>query len=250
MVSANPAALAIFISYCSTNDRELLKTFAYFKGAPHEAANVSVQDLLNSPHTLPERMNVLRRAHEAYQKVKEFYPFTIKATEDEIELCSYIQHKTHKDPSNVYVTSSVSDQIFAALVSGEHRQAQSLRSTFKVPERRYWWLRVKAAATDRDWALLEIISREKKSPIGYEPFAEACIREGASHEAAKYITKIADQSVQIALYIRIGYLREAAEVAGQAKDLRALAVIRSKTKDTNLLQLIDSLEASLRQAAR
>lgn len=35
---------------------------------------------------------------------------------------------------------------------------------------RFWWVRIKALAEQRDWNELEKFSRSKKSPIGYEVY--------------------------------------------------------------------------------
>lgn len=37
---------------------------------------------------------------------------------------------------------------------------------FKVPEKRWYWLKVFALATTRDWEALEKFSKEKRPPIG------------------------------------------------------------------------------------
>lgn len=90
-----------------------------------------------------------------------------------------------------------------------------------MPDKRFWHVRVSAAAAARDWGLLAQIAkyiskqyflneifnfsffclfvccREKKSPIGYEPFAEVCIEAGAPNEAKKYIPKIGDAQTRV-----------------------------------------------------
>lgn len=35
---------------------------------------------------------------------------------------------------------------------------------------RFWWIKLKALARNKDWDGLENFSKSKKSPIGYEPF--------------------------------------------------------------------------------
>lgn len=94
---------------------------------------------------------------------------------------------------------------------------------FKVPEKRWYWLKVFALATTRDWEALEKFSKEKRPPIGklltsflfesaesrlsawpikgtfcfviqpgYRPFVEACVDAEEKNEALKYIPKLTD----------------------------------------------------------
>jgi hypothetical protein len=35
---------------------------------------------------------------------------------------------------------------------------------------RFWWIKIKALARNKDWEGLEAFAKSKKSPIGYEPF--------------------------------------------------------------------------------
>ena len=46
--------------------------------------------------------------------------------------------------------------------------AEQLRKEFKVPDKRFHWLKVRALAESRDWIELEKFAKSKKSPIGYE----------------------------------------------------------------------------------
>ena len=43
---------------------------------------------------------------------------------------------------------------------------------------RFWWIKVKALARNKDWEGLEAFAKSKKSPIGYEPFVvrQSCLR--------------------------------------------------------------------------
>jgi hypothetical protein len=37
----------------------------------------------------------------------------------------------------------------------------------QVPDKRFWWVAVRALSTARDWATLEQFAKSKKSPIGF-----------------------------------------------------------------------------------
>lgn len=46
---------------------------------------------------------------------------------------------------------------------------------FRVPEKALWHLRIHCCAAAKEWGLLARLAAEKKSPVGYKPFARACI---------------------------------------------------------------------------
>ena len=46
----------------------------------------------------------------------------------------------------------------------------SRRSIKGLTDRRFWWIKIKALARNKDWEGLEAFAKSKKSPIGYEPF--------------------------------------------------------------------------------
>ena len=46
--------------------------------------------------------------------------------------------------------------------------AEQLRKDFKVPDKRFHWIKVRALAESRNWLELERFAKSKKSPIGYE----------------------------------------------------------------------------------
>ena len=55
--------------------------------------------------------------------------------------------------------------------------ADKLKSEFKLTERKYLWLKVKAYGRSGQWSELSSLARAKKSLIGFAPFVEQCIAE-------------------------------------------------------------------------
>ncbi|PPS07180.1 hypothetical protein GOBAR_AA13467 [Gossypium barbadense] len=130
-----------------------------------------------------------------------------------------IQHELEVSTKQaIFVDSSISDTIRTCIVLGNHRAAMKVKTEFKVSEKRWYWLKVFALATIRDWEALEKFSKEKRPPIGYRPFVEACIDADEKGEALKYIPKLADLRERAEAYARIGMAKEAADAASQAKD--------------------------------
>lgn len=85
------------------------------------------------------------------------------------------------------------DTVYELLKLGDIKSAEKLRNDFKMPERRYWWIRIQILTEKFQWDELEKFSKSKKSPIGYEPFVEVCLKRGNAVEALKYIPKCRDE---------------------------------------------------------
>jgi len=116
-----------------------------------------------------------------------------------------------------------------------------IKSDFKVPDRRFWWIKIKALAYIRDWAGLEKFSKEKKSPIGYAPFAQICLDYNAVKEAEKYIPRIQEPAQRVEYYVRIGSWVDAAEAARAAKEPNLLMSIKNKCTNREAMMKIDQM---------
>lgn len=67
-----------------------------------------------------------------------------------------------------YFGLSLNETIYRLVRAGYGKRAQKLQSEFKMPEKAFWWLRLRALVAKRDWGELEEIGKVKKSPIGWE----------------------------------------------------------------------------------
>lgn len=128
----------------------------------------------------------------------------------------------------------------------EIKLAEKLRLEYKVPDRRFWWLRLKALAELEEWAEMEKFSKLKKSPIGYEPFVDICLEYGNRYEAQKYIARISDE-LKVKYYVKVNMLEQAAQVAFEQKDHEALMYVQSNCgpDDKNVTDKVNSFLAQL-----
>ncbi|KAH7428059.1 hypothetical protein KP509_10G073700 [Ceratopteris richardii] len=98
---------------------------------------------------------------------------------------------------------------------GFYAEAEKLRSIFKVPTERFYLLKIKALSATDNWPALEKFSLERRPPVGFKPFVDACIEGGNKNEALKYIVKLSNLQEKADAYMRIGLVNEAAEVQSQ-----------------------------------
>lgn len=86
---------------------------------------------------------------------------------------------------------------------GDIKQAEKMKSEYKVSDKRFWWLRIQVLADSFQWDELEKFSKAKKSPIGYEPFVDVCLKRHNVEEAKKYLPKCRNDE-KVKWYIRAG----------------------------------------------
>ncbi|KAK9286019.1 hypothetical protein L1049_025222 [Liquidambar formosana] len=225
-IQARPLARDLFITYARCYKHEFLKDFFLSTGQLQDVAFLLWKESWElgknpmaskgSPLHGP-RIKLIEKAHSLFSETKE-HTFESKAAEEHAKLLR-MQHELEVTTKQaIFVDSSISDTIRTCIVLGNHRAALKVRTEFKVSEKRWYWLKVFALATIRDWDALEKFSKEKRPPIGYRPFVEACIDADEKGEALKYIPKLADPRERAESYARIGMAKEAADAASQAKD--------------------------------
>lgn len=76
---------------------------------------------------------------------------------------------------------------------------------------RFWWIKVKALARSRNWPELEKFAKQKKSPIGYEPFVDACLEMSNRAEARKFVDRLPAES-RVSYLVKLGYMLDGVAV--------------------------------------
>lgn len=68
---------------------------------------------------------------------------------------------------------------------------------------RFWYVKLKALVSVRDFESLELFARSKKSPIGYEPWVEHLVATGHHRQAVSYIARCEARN-RVELYVKAG----------------------------------------------
>ncbi|KAI9491794.1 Vps16, C-terminal region-domain-containing protein [Zychaea mexicana] len=208
MINNKPLACSLLEVYCKQQDKELLKDFYYQDDRRVESANVILLEGFEQDD-IAERISNLKIASKTYQDDKD-RAFEAKATDEGIKLLQ-MQQQLEKDTHQPFTGLSVSETIYKCTVLGQQNKASKVKSEFKVPDKRMWWIKLRALVEVRDWENLEKFAKSKKSPIGYE----------------------------------IGAFKEAGEQAFLNKDMEGLKQVRAKCSNHIVAQEIDSLLAQL-----
>eukprot|EP00258_Populus_trichocarpa_P035766 XP_024451785.1 protein VACUOLELESS1 isoform X2 [Populus trichocarpa] len=253
-IQARALARDLFIAYARYYKHEFLKDFFLSTGQLQEVAlllwkeswEIGKNSMASKGSPLHgPRIKLIEKAHDLFSETKE-HNFESKAAEEHAKLLR-IQHELEvstKQP--IFLDSSISDTIRTCIALGNHRAAMKVKTEFKVSEKRWYWLKVFALATIRDWDALEKFSKEKRPPNGFRPFVEACIDAAEKGEALKYIPKLADPRERAEAYARIGMAKEAADAASQAKDGELLGRLKlSFAQNTAASSIFDTLRDRL-----
>uniref|UniRef100_A0A803MTD0 Protein VACUOLELESS1 n=1 Tax=Chenopodium quinoa TaxID=63459 RepID=A0A803MTD0_CHEQI len=253
-IQAKPLARDLFIVYSRCYNHEFLKDFFLSAGQLQEVAfllwkeswEVSKNPMASKGSPLHgPRIKLIEKARDLFAETKE-HNFESKAAEEHAKLLR-IQHELEVSTKQaIFVDSSISDTIRTCIVLGNHRAAMKVKTEFKVSDKKWNWLKVFALATIRDWDALEKFSKEKKPPIGYKPFVEACIDADEKGEALKYIPKLIDLRERAEAYAQIGMAKEAADAASQSKDSELLGRLRlSFSQNTAAASIFDTIRERL-----
>ncbi|CAG8500529.1 11622_t:CDS:10 [Diversispora eburnea] len=222
--------------YCKEQDLKLLTDFYYQDDKRVEMANITILESYEQKD-LESRINNLKVALKWYQDDKE-HAFEAKAIDENIKLLQ-TQSQLEKDLNLPLIGLSLSETIHKCITSNNSGKANKLKSDFKIPDKRFWWIKLKALVEMRDWDELDKLAKSKKSPIGYEPFVEECIKAVQHREATKYIQKC-NPTVRPGLFIKIGDFKSAGQEALALKDVQLLSEIRSKCNNHIIAQELDS----------
>ena len=99
-----------------------------------------------------------------------------------------------------------------------HALAIMMKNDFKVSDRRFWYIKLQALSERGEWVALRRFAAERRSPIGYVPFANVCISKNEEGEALHYIQMIKKDGERLDLYEKIGKWEMAMQLAYKLGD--------------------------------
>jgi hypothetical protein len=179
-------AVRLLQVYARDNDRQLLRDFYYQDDRRTESATLEMDEAGSTP-VLEDRIEHLRTAQRFFSEHKD-RAFEARMAEEAHRLLA-LQATYERELENKFVFRGLTVDAFISLllVEGLSKRAENVRAAWKVPDRRWWWLKLKALANTHNWEGLAAFAKSKKSPIGYEPFV-------VSNSTLHYCIDLADHS--------------------------------------------------------
>lgn len=239
-------ATSILEAYAKDHDSELLKDFYYQDDRRSDGANVILLESLKA-NNIDLKMEKLKLSLGLYKEYKEF-SFEIKNLEEQIKLLD-LQKSFEKEFHDLFIDLSVNETVFKLIKLNQMTTALKMKTEFKIPIKRFWWLKLRALVAIRDWAQIEDWANKcKKSPIGFEPFVSECLAAGNKKVAATFIPKCSEltSAFRTELWIKVGDWISAGNEALKFKDIKLFEELKSKAP-SNIIKELENLSLNSNQ---
>ncbi len=166
VINKRPVATALVESSARAQDTELLKDLYYQDDRRLDGAYLIFRQAL--PHKDTQtKIDKLKIAQKVLQDSKD-HALESKAIEDAGKLLRMQEALTKELPES-FTGLSVNQTIYKLTRLGYGSRAKKMQTDFRVGEKTFWWLRLRALVARRDWGELEEWGKSnRKSPIGWE----------------------------------------------------------------------------------
>lgn len=169
-VNARPQAAALVESSAHNQDKELLKDMYYQDDRPVEGSDVLLEEAMQQTQ-VQAVIDKLKLASRLLTDAKDPNAVIHAKSLAEATVLLKMQEAFDKeitDSSGSYVGLSVNETMFRLIRSGYSKRAGRVQSEFKVAEKTWWWVRLRALVAARLWGEIEELGKNRKSPIGWE----------------------------------------------------------------------------------
>ncbi|XP_058476659.1 vacuolar protein sorting-associated protein 16 homolog isoform X1 [Solea solea] len=244
MLRNQPVAQSLYRQFCKLQEQETLKDLYNQDDDHQELANYYITASYREKR-LETRLSVLQKAVDEFNKAKN--EFAAKATEEEMRLLRF-QRKLDDEKGAGLLGLSLQETMEVLLSLGLHKHTEQLYRDFRLPDKRYWWLKLKSLAEKHEWEELEKFSKSKKSPIGYLAFVDVCMKSNNKSEARKYVSKVTPEQ-KVRAHMVIGDLEGAADAAIERRNDSEMGAVLSRCSASDCL-LIDRLNRARVSASK
>ena len=164
-INSRPIATAIVESSAIDQDQELLKDLYYQDDRLVDGSNLLLSEAL-AANDINAATDKLKMAAKVLRDSKE-YAAQVSSMEDTQKLLRF-QEAFKKDLNERFVGMSVNETLSKLIKMGNMKRSQKVQTEFKVSDKTFSWIRLRALVSRRDWRELEEIGKGKRSAIGWE----------------------------------------------------------------------------------
>mmetsp|Transcript_27470 Transcript_27470/g.59647 ORF Transcript_27470/g.59647 Transcript_27470/m.59647 type:complete len:1166 (-) Transcript_27470:269-3766(-) len=252
LVTKFPAeAVNLYMMYLASNQDVKYMMNLYLRKEKFVAAGSAMSKLALDTENTKERIAMVKEASRVYGLGKESV-FQKVSADEYIDLLSEQERlrSTYGSydvaPESSSITTTISSVIrYAGTKPREaHRlfaDAERLAKRYKVPEKRLWYIRVRAFSQSGQWANLRNLADSRaKNPIGLKPFALAAI-EGKQplSEITRYIERVPPGEERYDLFCEAKMWQKAVEEAVNMRDPNRIMHVRSLCNSPEIQQLCE-----------
>lgn len=167
VINNRPLATALVESSARAQDKELLKDLYYQDDRRLDGSNLLLSEALHQS-ALQTKVDKLKLSARLLADSKDPTAILHSKALAEAQQLLRLQDACDRDLDGGFMGLSVNETMYKLIKTGYSKRAAKVQSDFKVPEKTYWWVRLRALVAKRDWGELEESSKVRKSPIGWE----------------------------------------------------------------------------------
>ncbi|KAG1760673.1 Vps16, N-terminal region-domain-containing protein [Suillus occidentalis] len=211
--------------YARELNREMLRDFYYSDDRRVESATLALDEAaqMTDPHAV----------------------MTAMMNESVRLLALQQQYEKDSDGKIKFFGQSVSETIRTCISNNMSKKADRVKSEFKVPDKRFWYLKLHALTAMRDFDALDAFARSKRSPIGYEAFVRHLVETGHLKQAALYVMRC-DGPKRVGLYVLCEDWRAAGRECKERGDKKGMEQLRKSCPNSLIARELDQLMASMK----
>lgn len=231
LLTNRPIATAVVESSAKGQDQELLKDLYYQDDRRLDGANLLFGEALNQ--TVPQtKVDKLKLAAKLLGDSKDPTSTLYTRSYTEAQALIRVQAGLDHDFDAHYSGLSLNETILRLVKNGYGKRAAKLQSDFKIPEKTWWWLRLRGLVARRDFGELEELSKQRRSPIGWEAFFNEVLGTGQQKLAGLFVPKCTGLSAQerSEMWVKCGMIVKAGEELAKVKDVNGLEELRGKAR--------------------
>lgn len=169
---------------------------------------------------------------------------SVQMMEDHIKLLTLQQQLEQEAPGKTFVGLSTSETVRLCILSSLPKRADKVRAEFKLPDKRFWHVKMRALIEQRDWEQLESFAKSKKSPIGYEPWVEQLLATGNLRQATAYVNRC-EQRNRIELFVKCGEWVEAGREAARRQDRGKVMELQGRAPNAVIAAQLEEIAQSM-----
>ncbi|KAG2068050.1 vacuolar assembling sorting protein VPS16 [Suillus decipiens] len=230
--------------YAREQNREMLRDFYYSDDRRVESATLALDEAaqMTDHHAV---MTAVNAAEKFFSEDKD-RSFEAKMMNESVRLLALQQqYEKDSDGKTKFFGQSVSETIRTCISNGMNKKADRVKSEFKVPDKRFWYLKLHAFTAMRDFDALDAFARSRRSPIGYEAFVKHLVEAGHLKEAATYVMRC-DGPKRVGLYVLCEDWRAAGRECKERGDKKGMEQLRKSCPNSLIARELDQLMASMK----
>jgi len=210
----------------------MLKDLYTYTVHPARLARIHIKEAF-ACDSLKPRLAKMAVAVESYQRDR-YGSFYARATNEHIRLLSIQRELESNTGQSYFVDNSLADTIYNCLVLHLDEKAREIKEEFKMSDRNFAHIQIRAHAQLLEWSKLRAMASHKRLAAPLLDFVTACAEADNLEEARHFAQMIKDDQERLEAFVKTKSWENAISVAVSLKDTTTLQLIRNNCNDEEL----------------